>query len=1222
MQPISWRGVCVVFVALIMVGSSVAIFAAAPLSAASGASAAPVAGSGTPLAATAGSSATTFAVTGPGQLSEIPGAVSPATVAKDLAPSGVWNGPLSIDENKATAVQKVLASDEASGIPATDLYPPSLYEPAAPPSETGGHIVPTYPYPDSPAPLGLGFYGLRNISGQLTGSLFNTTAVAGSYATSDPLGVQSLYFDFSGQQSYGSQLNAVLNNVTLLGQGGYQDWEQNVINYNSIGASGQLSFELNIWNFSSSAISMSRNSIIYPVTTTSSTYEASGSPITVSYPFSFTLYINTTVNYTFSNAAGSCITYGCNQIYYNYSVYNSLGQHLCPSSLTGQNICNAKVGGQYDNVIMNSQASNHHVMIQKGSAEFVANGLYYNPYVNLPDDFEWDYGIGTSSGAMNNLVYANAVLGLLYLNASTGKFQEVPSAYNYGSETGENGAGAYVGYETINGQPYGIERTGPTLLQGLWNITGGVSAGEYPVNYASVTPGNAFIAYAPGAGVTNQSMFKVAPTFGWFTPRGTLGPNTYLSPGTYTVEVLLSDYVQQSQTITVGPSGVTLSNALVKNPSVGVYTPLWAFSTSDLANLSVSGSGTAGNPFVMPSNQPGSISLVFGDIESYLFPVWYGIYLNATTAHVVFNPPPSEAITYPAWSILGKVQTYFAPEAASVPFTYQFQMYFYHAQNVTVANAAGIGGWFSNEEVGRKYNVYVNDGKNFLFDQDFFNVSSEGLEFLDGGTNNTVWGSTFYPWSDPVAYPGIETPSTGLTVSESGDHIFNNAFYTNGTASSSATYTDFWNATGGYQPATNSIQVNGFTLTGSILGQSFQGGNYWFNYGSVADPYGLPYVARASSPTGSASIGKGADYAPLSPYMTAALGTTVPGALGVGLYKVTFTESGLAVGNTWTMRLRPVRVSEPYSSTSYTTTVQNATTVTGVQMTASFYVPNGSYTWVVAAHTTPSVAPVGSGVITVNGALTTATVPFQWPVEFTETGLPANTQWVVTYNGKLSTGSGHSMNFSSPAGSPYPFSAAAVPAGWVASPAYGTESPAFNTTEVVTIAFTSASATTYTVYFTASGIPSGTPWQVWLNSTDSGSNYYQTGTTATLTVSAKADTYTYQVGVLSGYSSSVTTPSSGSLTVTNAAASVGITFSPVTYTVTFTESGLPGGTPWLVSFGNVIHWSTSTTISFSVAPGTYAWQIGYINGYMVSSQSAVSPTTVTGTTSITIGFSA
>jgi len=1187
----------VVAVALVMIGGSVAIFA-------------------TPLGGNFGLGSSVAPVSTPssgGNPVSLPGAAtggtgayfSSAQVAKDLSPSGVWDAALPIDQAKATAVSNVLASAEASGISSSTLYPPNLYEPMAPPSETGGHIVPTYPYPNAPAPLGLGFYGLSNTSGSLTGSLFNTTGVAGYFSTGDSLGVQSVYFDFGGQQEYGSQLNSVLNNVTLLGQGGYQMWTQNVINYNTIGTSNQFSFDINIWNFSSSAISMSRNSIIYPTTSTGSVYEAGGPPITVSYPFSFALYMNTTVNTTYSNSAGSCVTYGCNELYFNYSVWNSAGQRVCPTPTTQFPTC-----GTYDNVIFNSQAPNHHVVVQRGSAEYVANGLAYNPYVELPDDFEWDFGIGDSSGSMNNLVYADATLGLMYLNATTGNFQEVPSAYNYGSETGEDGAGAYIGWNTgANGQPYGTMTTGPTLLEGLWNISN-VPAGLDAVNYAAVTPGNAFIAYAPGAGVTNQSMFKVAPTFGWYTPHGAIGPNTYLSPGVYTVEVLLSDYDQQSQTITVGAGGVTLSNHLVNDPSVGVYTPLWAFSTSDLANLSLSGNGTAGNPFIMPSNQPGSMSLVFGDIESYLFPVWMGIYLNSTTAYVDFNPPPSLAIDYPSWSILDKVQTYFAPAAASVPYVYQFQMYFYHASNVVIGNAASIGGWFSDEEVGRKYNVYVNDGTNFLFYHDYFNVSSEGLEFLDGGSGNYVWGSTFYPWSDPTAYPGIETPSTGLTVSISGTTVYNNAFYTNGTASSSSSFTNTWNAPGGYQPASNYRIVDGFNLTGSILGGSVQGGNYWFNYGALANPYGiLPYGARSTSPTGTKAIGTGGDYAPLA---------TLPGDCAVceknlGLYQVTFTATGLTA-QSWGVKVLNVPVYEPIPATTYTSIATNTSTTT----TMTFWLPNGTYSWIAGPSPTGYAPSPAIGTFSVSGApVAAATIAYNpgYVVTFTAAGLPTGTTWHVNITGQASlaattTATGGKTVTITLANGVYTYSATSN------NPLYeGVYDQQFTVSGAalgVTVTYT---LVTYAVTFTESGLPGGTSWSVTLGA----STLSSTG--ASIAFAESNGTYGYSVATAD--SSYAPTVYSGSVTVSGAPVSTAVTFELVTYSVSFSESGLPAGDTWYVNVTggpDLSGTGAMTTLTTSLSNGTYTFRVA-TNDKTEAPHSSGSVTVNGGAASATITFS-
>ena len=54
-------------------------------------------------------------------------------------------------------------------------------------------------------------------------------------------------------------------------------------------------------------------------------------------------------------------------------------------------------------------------------------------------------------------------------------------------------------------------------------------------------------------------------------------------------------------------------------------------------------------------------------------------------------------------------------------------------------------------------------------------------------------------------------------------------------------------------------------------------------------------------------------------------------------------------------------------------------------------------------------------------------------------------------------------------------------------------------------------------------------------------------------------------------------------------------YPPQKYPVTFTESGLPAGTPWSVSLGNQIMSSSNNTIIFSEYNGTYSYSIPSVN---------------------------
>ncbi len=136
-----------------------------------------------------------------------------------------------------------------------------------------------------------------------------------------------------------------------------------------------------------------------------------------------------------------------------------------------------------------------------------------------------------------------------------------------------------------------------------------------------------------------------------------------------------------------------------------------------------------------------------------------------------------------------------------------------------------------------------------------------------------------------------------------------------------------------------------------------------------------------------------------------------------------------------------------------------------------------------------------------------------------------------------------------------------------------------------------ASGPSYNVTFTESGLPSGTSWSV----TISGSTV--SSTTTSLIFSKSNGTYSYTVGPVAGYKA---TPSTGSVTVSGAAASQSIAFTalpPGSYTVTFTESGLPVGTSWSVTFNGTAGSSATSTIAFTIGNGSWPFTVDSVTGY-------------------------
>jgi hypothetical protein len=111
--------------------------------------------------------------------------------------------------------------------------------------------------------------------------------------------------------------------------------------------------------------------------------------------------------------------------------------------------------------------------------------------------------------------------------------------------------------------------------------------------------------------------------------------------------------------------------------------------------------------------------------------------------------------------------------------------------------------------------------------------------------------------------------------------------------------------------------VNGWDLSGSILGLSWQGGNYWDNYGTPMDPYGvLPY-------NNGGYFWTGGDYHPL---------------ITVALQEVRFGETGLPMGTAWSVTL-------------------NGYTQTSTARVIAFFEPAGSYSFTVGSVTGYTATP-------------------------------------------------------------------------------------------------------------------------------------------------------------------------------------------------------------------------------------------------------------------------
>jgi hypothetical protein len=1132
---------------------------------------------------------------------------SPTSVSPPVSTPGPAGTVLGINKVLAAAVNAKEKALVAAGGNLSNFHPPNLHQ--APPLKATQEVV-TPLYSVAPAPLGVAYYGFNNTTGTIQATVANTTSLAGSWSTTDPLGTAAELFDTSSGNaagSFGAQLNSVLVNVTLAGQtssppnvssgndpGGCpttatylglphnncpnEFWLQNYIQYTE--SSHTLTVSNEIWNFSNPGVNFFSGSSTltgFGSVEQDEVYQGPSSgtiTIPAPYTFSLVLYLNYTqgpchTDTTPGTGIGSCpaaygTTYPLNELFMNYTVRSSTGARLCPTSTPTGRVC-----GEDDDVFFNSLAPgatsgvplygpNHRI----GSATIQANGTGYDP-VGLTNDWEFDYAIGSDDGATNNIVYQDGVVGLGYCtNANAtqsvaggiscgsglyGTYSPTPAAMDFGGETGETSTGemAYWApqgtpglgptFQAGSATPVTHLDTGPSLLVGLWNMTGSTYTGHAPypayeggepLSYQNIAPANAWLGIAqdrsPGVTVTSQYYFQVAPTFGFFSYwKGSggdlcasggslgcsgaggitaLGSSLYLPSGWYTIEVLLSGYEPVVMQIDLtDPQAPDIK--LVPNYSTGAYTPDWAFSNSDLANLSVSpsntvptGSGTSGSPYLISAPAPdvgtvtsisggqvvigqtGSLSWLFSNLNDYDFTVWIGGFINSTTAVTQFNPAPSFPMVYPTWQYGGLDNGVW-----DLPITDGFQYYLLNTQNLAVIGASDLYAW-ANSEATSIYEVVVNNGANDLIANDHFNITNRGLDITGGGTTdvatingasvpfqydshtrNVVWGNTFAPAPLGAPYSLAEEPpepftaQDSLVFGEAFDRVYNNVFAATSptvnasVAATSASDTTYWNVTciSGYaplsqetypgsgptgvcEPLTYAKSLDGYTLSGSIVGSSYQGGNFWASYGNEPNPYAnIPFKNRLTSLTGTAEIGSAT-----SPYF----GDMAP-LINYHVSELTFKETGLPSSSTTTeFTLRVTNATSHYTwlNTS-ATNVNPASCGGGTYVCVNFYVPFGTYTWLATPPSGYGASPAtGSVVFSTPSTVVSVSFATGYTVTFTETGLPASTRWYVNTTGQVSlTGITTTLTQTLPSGS-YTFSAATVNAlyAWSSSPGF------------------------------------------------------------------------------------------------------------------------------------------------------------------------------------------
>ncbi len=991
-------------------------------------------------------------------------------------------------------------------------------------NKPGTLVHPGYSF--APAPMGLGFYGILNQSGQLVGMNFTSPSYEAT-VTVNNLSDFNLVDD--GPYSVTFQLNAVLKNVTLFGNNSYNFWTQNVVFYSA--RTHELLFLDNIWNFSSPAFYMSPNvfyqhgpngNLVAPTF-----YYAIGPEFTVQYPFSLSLYLNST------------LINGRSAIFFNYSISNG----------------GKTTSGSFDYAIFNStygMPSNY----SAPAPTYLVSGNTITPTGFIPYDAEIMIG-GPGGGSTADILNINATMSLQYL--SSGSYVNVPSAYDVGSETGETSTGVSVSYSTAGQAQL---TTGPSFVYPLW----GMGNQSFSTFSGTVNPTNTFLMVTPGSSF-NSSLAQWAP----LSMSG--GYEFKLPTGQYTATYMLSNYNPVNGTLS-SFNGKTVN--LVQNMSMGVYTPLMAFNNAQLKSIvyPVNATqsliyGTELLPMVLYDNSI-MFNPVFSQVNDYSFPVFPAVWLMNTNKYVVIKNEPS--FTIQPNMVTAAIYNFFG-----IPLYNSLGYWLYNTSNIELTSNY-VSGYYSKYLAGfPAANMIIWNSTNDIVFNNYFNVSDSSL--LIYNQNSTMSGNIVdhnyfvaSPWVYTAVYGAIDMNSftSGIPVAlyafSTGNMIYDNYFSEplvsveipyniyNGFP---AIYYNQWNIS-----STQSAKVgtfNGYNLdtNTNVIGGSYVSGNYWWNFNGF-----LPF-------NDSGFITVGGDYSPEQfPYtisvQESGLGISpfwygeIPNALytanfgyipelvvstfsslsfGVNngtyevlvlspgynvvqsfplvrvngqsqtlyatfqpiLYSLTFTEVGLPAGEMWSVTVD----GNTYSTASNNITVN---------------LPAGTYSYSYSSLPGYKLTN-GSGTVTLNmsGQMVMATYTQEmYQVTFQENGLSSGMLWTVTFNGMSNSSVGNTISFMVPNGT-YFYSISPV-SGYVLSDSSGLISVNGNniTVEVYFSAIPPAPSppAKYTVEFIEVGLPANTTWSIAFNGATSTS-------TSSISFSAMNGTYTYQVGSISGYATNV-----------------------------------------------------------------------------------------------------
>ena len=1064
-----------------------------------------------------------------------------------------------------------------------------------------------YDYTVQPAPIGIADFGIGANNKPYE---YNTSSFVGSINIKKLDAFNSSLGNL-GNNNLTFQLNSILafvNNGTL-----YNYWIQDVYYYNT--TTRLLSVNDNIWNWSN------------PVdqNLTSSTVTGNGTIYTGSAP-SGNVYID-------SPAASSLLPGNCKEISLPRTISLRINSTLVsniPEVIFQYN--NGTSGWvTYDNAkfIFAKNVEADYGFVVNGNVSAL-NGLYY----------ETDLIIGgPGDGTKNIITAANVTMKLDYANGNN--YQSINNAYDFSGNTGEavsnltdvlrenttsgqicaylNNSGSRkteTNYPTstlfqadnlsaldfvssvddgtliVNSTSYQFvgNRINLTLKPGpynvqLWQGSTEVMSGSYTLEKGKplLVMYNEYIANFYEENLPHDTFWNV-----------TVNGLTYHSFGT-TIAVPLTT---GSYTFSVGKiygySEITSSGSLTigsSNGSIGISffqsENLIAGALTTTGNLASYGTTASSSEYIVVTPGPSSmtvnkISLIFTGDGSFEFSI--GTQLgkpqllqNVSGGSYSFgNNFGWVNLTFPYTTLYGGGFYYLNIwlTSTSPASTNAFQLALNYTKSSLLLNKNSLSGY--QVQAGTTYYLpYLNQ---YMFE--LYSVSYS-VKFTETGlASNDIWyvnlsnsesfisySSSFtldltngtYQYNIATNNKIYHAPASSFTESAGSPSSISVSFsyytYSVTFSESGLPSTDFWyvNITGALSPDSGQLAA------GSSYSFSLINGTYQYN---IATNNKIYHANAGSFPVNGASLTESVSFS----YYT---------------YSVTFSESGLPSTDFWYVNI----------------TGQTSSGAIDAGSSYSFSLINGTYDYTIATSNKTYEVTSALTSFTVKGSSVSRAIRFYelFTIKFIRLGIPFGTPWFVNISGQNTSGQITSSSYSILLiNGTYNYTISTS----IRTYELTSTSPSLTVngaSEYVSVKFSEL----FTVTLTEIGLQSSDLWYVNLSSgsvsgaIDAGSSYSFSLINGTYQYNIATNNKIYHAPA-SSFTESAGSPSS-----------ISVSFSYYTYSVTFSESGLPSGDLWYVnlSSGAVSGVISTPSYAFSLTNGSYNYNLKSEQGGYVAIQS-------------------